>query len=191
MTRNLVILEGSPRKQGNTCVLAAQAAKAAKDDGAEVTSFHLQSMKISPCNGCDGCVRKNVYCTTEDDMQLIYPKLYAADALLLASPIYWFNYTAQLKTCMDRLYGLWNFDRDFLRDKPVGIILAYGDVDLYVSGAINAIHTFETSFRFLNARIEGWLYGSLSDIGDAEKHPEMMKAAADLGVKLVMEKKVL
>lgn len=185
MTKNLIILEGSPRKKGNTCTLAAQAAMSAEDAGATVETFHLHTMKISPCNGCDGCKRKGVYCTTQDDMQLIYPKIHQADALLLASPIYWFNYTAQLKTCMDRLYGLWNMDHDFFRGKAVGTILAYGDVDLYISGGINAISTLETSFRFMQARVAGWVYGSLSDVGDAQKHPELMSAAAELGRKLV------
>jgi multimeric flavodoxin WrbA len=187
MSKNLVVLEGSPREKGNSCVLAATAAAAALESGAKVDSFHLHTMNISPCNGCDGCVRKGVYCTIQDDMQLIYPKIREGDALLLASPIYWFNYTAQLKACMDRLYGLWNMDHAFFKDRPVGIILTYGDVDLYISGAINAIHTLETSFRFLNAPIVGWVYGSLSDVGEAQKHPELMCAAAELGRKLVAE----
>ena len=187
MTKNLIVLEGSPRKKGNSCVLAAQAAASAQATGAEVTTFHLHTMKIAPCNGCDGCIRKGVFCTIQDDMQAIYPKLRQAGALLLASPIYWFNYTAQLKTCMDRLYGLWSNHHDFFKGKPVGIILTYGDVDEYTSGAINAIHTFETTFHFLEAPIAGMVHGSLSDVGDAQKHPELISAAVQLGRKLVEE----
>lgn len=187
MTKNLIVLEGSPRKKGNSCVLAAQASASAQATGAEVTTFHLHTMKIAPCNGCDGCIRKGVFCTIQDDMQAIYPKLRQAGALLLASPIYWFNYTAQLKTCMDRLYGLWSNHHDFFKGKPVGIILTYGDVDEYTSGAINAIHTFETTFHFLEAPIAGMVHGSLSDVGDAQKHPELISAAVQLGRKLVEE----
>ena len=64
-------------------------------------------------------------------------------------------------------------------------MLAYGDNDLHTSGAINAIHTFETMFGFLKARIVGWVHGSLSDIGDAQKHPELMQQAYQLGENLV------
>ena len=186
MTKNLIILEGSPRKKGNSCVLAAAAAASAQEAGAEVTTFHLHTMKIAPCNGCDGCKRKGVYCTIQDDMQAIYPKIREADALLLASPIYWFTYTAQLKTCMDRLYGLWNLDPNFFKDKPVGIILTYGDTDVYTSGGINAIYTFETTFRFLNARIAGWVTGHCQ-MWATRRTSELMSTAAELGRKLAGE----
>jgi len=115
---------------------------------------------------------------------MLYPKLLAADALLLASPIYWFTYSAQLKLCIDRWYGLWNTHSEAFRGKPVGIILTYGDSDLYTSGGINAIHTFEATFRFLHAPIAGMVYGSASDPGEAEKQPELMQAAYELGLKL-------
>ena len=117
-------------------------------------------------------------------MQILYPKLRNADAIVLASPIYWFTYTAQLKLCIDRLYGLWNVKPDFFRGKPAGVILVYGDTDPYTSGGINAIHTFETMFRFLQAPIAGFVYGSLSDVGDAEKNPALLEQAEQLGQRL-------
>mgnify|MGYP000853824433 CR=1 FL=1 len=184
MAKNLLILESSPRKKGNSTVLAEKAAQAARQAGAEVSVFHLQGMKIAPCNACDGCKRKKVFCTTQDDMQQIYPVLEKTDALLLASPVYWFTYAAQLKACIDRWYGLWNNRPYFLRGKPVGIILTYGDVDLYTSGGINAIHTFETTFRFLGAPVAGWVYGSVNDIGDVQNTPDLLQAAAELGSRL-------
>ena len=184
MSKNLLIIEGSPRKKGNSSALAAFAAEGARKAGAQVETVHLHGMKIAPCNHCDGCIRNGVYCTVEDDMETIYPKLHGADALLLASPIYWFTYTGQLKVCIDRWYGLWNLERNFLKGKPVGIILTYGDEDLYSSGGINAMHTFETMFRFLEAPIAGWVHGTMMDIGEAEKNPTLLKQAEKLGRKL-------
>jgi multimeric flavodoxin WrbA len=119
----------------------------------------------------------------EDDMQQLYPKLAAADAIILASPIYCFTFTAQLKLCIDRWYAF-QPDLKALSGKLFGIILTYGDDDLYSSGAINAIHTFETMCRFLNSRIAGIVHGSLSDVGDAEKHPELLEQARQLGERL-------
>jgi len=58
---------------------------------------------------------------------------------------------------------LWNIDHDAFRGKPVGIILTFGDTDLYTSGGINSIHTFETMFRFLRAPIAGMVYGSVKN----------------------------
>jgi multimeric flavodoxin WrbA len=183
MNKQLIILKGSPRQQGNSAVLADQVAAGAREAGAQVESFYLHEMDIRPCDGCDFCLETGV-CVVKDDMQALYPKLLATDAIALASPIYWFTYSAQLKMCIDRWYALWNFKHDAFKGKPVGIVLAYGDKDLYTSGGINAIHTFETMFRFLQADIVGWVHGTLSDIGDAQKHPELMEQARQLGKKL-------
>jgi multimeric flavodoxin WrbA len=184
MSKQLLILEGSPRKKGNSNTLAARAADAAREAGAQVETVYLHGLKISPCNGCDACVKTGV-CTVKDDMQALYPKILSADALLLASPIYWYTFTGQLKICIDRWYSIWNGKNDLFKGKPVGFILTYGDVDVYTSGAINAIQTLETMFRFLEADLAGFVYGSLSNVGDAEKHPELMAKARELGTKLV------
>jgi multimeric flavodoxin WrbA len=163
MNKNLLILEGSPRKKGNSTV--------------------LHGLKISPCNNCDLCKGDVDFCVLKDDMQTIYPKILAADGVLFATPIYWFTFTAQLKLCIDRWYGLWNQQPDFLRSKPVGVILTFGDPDLYSSGAINAVHTFESMFRYTGSEIAGWVFASLSDVGDAQKHPELLESASALGKK--------
>ncbi len=190
MAKKVLILKGSPRERGNSAALANRAAAGALEAGAQVESVYLHGLDIRPCDGCDLCKENGEYCVIEDDMQPLYPKLLEMDALLLASPIYWFTYSAQLKLCIDRWYGLWNFKPDLFKDKPVGIILSYGDTDPYTSGAINAIHTFETMFRFLGAPMLDVVYGSLSVQGDAEKQPELMERAYRLGLQLGKEEKV-
>ncbi len=184
MTKNILIFESSPRKQGNTAVLARQASEALISAGVEVETLHLHGMKIAPCNHCDGCLRKKQYCVIEDDMQAIYPKLAAADGVILASPIYWFTFNAQLKTCIDRWYGLWQNDHAFFKGRPAGAIMVYGDADLYISGGINAISTFETMFRFMGAAPAGFVYGTANDVGDAEKDEALMESARQLGVRM-------
>jgi len=183
MSKSIVILKGSPRQNGNSAVLADEVAAGAKDSGAQVESFYLHGMDIRPCDGCDVC-RETGACVARDDMQTLYPKLLAADAIVLASPIYWFTFSAQLKTCIDRWYSLWNYKNDLFKAKAFGVVLTYGDTDLYTSGGINAIHTLETMFRFIGAEVAGWVYGTLSEVGDAQKHPELMEKAYRLGRKL-------
>ena len=184
MNKKILILKGSPRERGNSASLAGRVEAGAREVGAQAESVHLHSLDIRPCDGCDLCKETGEFCVIEDDMQSLYPKLLAADAIVLASPIYWFTYTAQLKLCIDRWYGLWNARPDAFSGKPIGIILTYGDTDLYTSGGINAIHTFETMFRFLQAPILGMVYGSANEPGDAEKNPALMQAAYDLGQRL-------
>ncbi len=184
MSKKLLILKGSPRQRGNSSILADQAQAGATDAGALVESFFLHGMDIRPCDGCDFC-RETGVCVVKDDMQTLYPKIIGADALVLASPIYWFTYSAQLKMCIDRWYAISNYKSDAFKGKPIGIMLTYGDTDVYTSGAINAMHTFETMFRFLKSGKIAWVYGSLSEIGDAQKNPELMDKAYQLGKKLV------
>ncbi|HVM72231.1 MAG TPA: hypothetical protein VMT91_10760, partial [Anaerolineales bacterium] len=71
-----------------------------------------------------------------------------------------------------------------LQEKPFGIILTYGDTDLYTSGAINAIHTFESMARFLHGRLAGIVHASLNDAGEAEQNPVVMEQAYRLGQQL-------
>jgi len=165
--------------------LADRVAAGAKAGGAVVEAVTLHDMNIKPCNACDVCRRgKDIDCVLNDDMQKLYPKMRNADAIVVASPIYWFTFSAQLKTCIDRWYALWNYKNDIFKVKSFGVVLAYGDTDLYTSGAINAIHTLETMFRYIQADVAGWVYGSLSNVGDAQKHPELMQKAYRLGRKL-------
>ena len=186
MSKRILILKGSPREKGNSAVLAEQATSGARSAGAQVESIYLHSLDIRPCDACDLCKEPGSGCVIEDDMQSLYPKLAQADAILLATPVYWFTFTAQLKLCMDRWYAFQSSDWSELHDKPFGIILTYGDTDLYTSGGINAIHTFETMARFLHGEIVGIVHGSVNDVGDIEKHPDLLELAYHLGQKLAI-----
>ncbi len=183
MTKNILILKGSPRQHGNSATLAERAADGAREAGAQVESIYLHELQILPCNACDLCT-ETAECVIEDDMTPLYPKLAAADAILLATPVYWFTYSAQLKLCIDRWYAFQGHRWQEVSHKPFGVILTYGDTDLETSGGINAIHTFETMCRFLRSEIVGVVHGSLSDPGDAAKHPELLQQAYALGQRL-------
>ncbi len=184
MSKQVLILKGSPRERGNSAILADRLAEGAREAGAQVESIYLHGLDIRPCDACDSCREQDTGCVIEDDMQDLYPKLSAADAIVLASPVYWFTVSAQLKLCVDRWYAFQSSHwRDF-RHKQAGIVLTYGDTDLYISGGINAIHTFESMFRFLEMEIVGMVYGSVNEVGDVQKQPELMDRAFQLGWRL-------
>jgi len=184
MGKQILILLGSPREKGNSAILAERAAEGALSAGAEVESIYLHGLDIRPCDACDLCKEPGSGCVIEDDMQPLYPKLAKAEAILLASPIYWFTISAQLKLCLDRCYAFQSSRWAEMSGKPFGIILTYGDTDLYTSGGINAIHTFETMARFLNGKIVGIVHGSVNDAGEVERHPELLNQAFQLGIQL-------
>jgi len=183
MGKHVLIFKGSPREKGNSSILAEKAAEGATAAGAEVESFTLHNMHIRPCDACDTCQETGV-CVLMDDMQTLYPKLREAEAILIASPIYWFTISAQTKLFIDRWYALESTQGNALKGKQFGILLTYGDTDPYSSGAINAIRTFQDMMRYLGADIGGIVYGTASNEGDVLSQPKLMERAYMLGQKL-------
>jgi len=183
MSKHVLVFKGSPREKGNSSILAEKAAKGATAAGAEVESYSLHLMDIRPCDACDICQETGV-CVLNDDMQLLYPKLEKADAIVIATPIYWFTMNAQTKLFIDRWYAMQSPQGNALKGKQFGILLTYGDTDPYSSGAINAIRTFQDMLRYIGAEFSGMVYGTANDIGDIQKQPELMAQAYKLGEKL-------
>ncbi|HUT32100.1 MAG TPA: flavodoxin family protein [Planctomycetota bacterium] len=180
--REVLILLGSPRKRGNSALLAAEAAKGAKAAGANVETVYLQGLDIKACTACNACQKKNAKgCVIRDDMRGLYPKLTQADALLFASPVYWANMSAQMKTLMDRCYALATPSGHAFAGKRVGIVLAYGAPDVFSSGGVNALRAFQDSFNFIGAKIAGMVHGMAWQPGDVKKNPALLKEARGLG----------
>ena len=186
-SNKLLILKGSPRENGNSSILANQVAKGAQDAGTNVESYQLHNMNIKPCDACDFCQGVgDGNCIVEDDMQILYPNLITANGIVLASPIYWFTMSAQMKLCIDRWYALEGPEGNALSGKRFGIVLTYGDTDPYSSGAINAIRTFQDMFRYLNAKLVGIVYGSAEEAGEIQKQQIILEQAYNLGQTLAI-----
>jgi len=94
----------SPRKTGNTAWTVNKILEGAKENGAETKAFSSGDLDIKPCKGCLGCVESD-QCVINDDMQKLYDALGQADALVLGSPVYMGQMTAQAKTFTDRLFA--------------------------------------------------------------------------------------
>ena len=106
MSKNVVVLSGSPRKEGNTSILAAAFVEGARLAGKKVVEFRVADMKIGGCMGCKHCFTEKGVCIQKDDMNPILEALKTADALVLASPIYYFDMSGQLKISIDRMFAL-------------------------------------------------------------------------------------
>jgi len=180
----LLILVGSPRKDGNSAFLAQRAADAARGSGASVDLIFLQDLDIRPCEGCDVC-RESVdaECILTDDLTGLYPRLREADAVLIATPIYSYNMTAQTKLLIDRLYALGSRDGNALSGKRFGFIIVYGAKDVFSSGAATAMRCFHDTF----ARKASWMrvvHGSAHAAGEAAKNERLTEEATRLGADL-------
>jgi multimeric flavodoxin WrbA len=97
----IVAILGSPRVNGNTSYLMDQALEEARSFGIETTKIALTQYQINPCQGHDKC-EDFASCPQEDDTESIVGKIYGADGIILASPVYFYNVTGQLKTFVDR-----------------------------------------------------------------------------------------
>jgi multimeric flavodoxin WrbA len=106
MSRKVLILNGSPRVKGNTAVLSQRLAAGVRESGSEAEIIYLHGLDIQACDACEGCQTGGKGCVIGDDMQEIYPKLRDSDAIVIASPVYWYSMTAQMKLCLDRWYAL-------------------------------------------------------------------------------------
>jgi multimeric flavodoxin WrbA len=185
-SKKVLILNASPRKNGNTAFAVGKAAEGVRSahPDAEIEVVRLHGLKIAPCRACDVCRRAErlgQYCIVNDDMAGLYGKVVEADAIILASPIYWFTMAAQLKLFMDRLYGLWIERTKSLEGKLVGALFVYGDADPYSSGAVNAFGTMQSFWNYTGAKPAGIAYGSANDIGDAAKNAALTERAFLLG----------
>jgi multimeric flavodoxin WrbA len=110
---------GSNRKAGNTATMVSKILSTLEEMNIETEKLFLSDYNYSSCNGCEGC-RKTYKCVLKDDMQDIYKKIMEADAIVIGSPTYFYNITAETKAFLDRLYCYEIFDSD---DRSVWIPL--------------------------------------------------------------------
>lgn len=102
---NIVVLSGSPRKGANTDTMVEAFAETAREGGHAVEVIRVASKKIAGCLGCQYCFAHKGACVQKDEMAGVIELLKGADMVVFASPIYWFDITAQEKTAIDRLYA--------------------------------------------------------------------------------------
>ena len=104
----ILILNGSPRKNGKTASLVNAFKTGAESSGNEVKELYLQGMKINGCLGCGYCHGKGEgNCIQKDDLEKIMPAYNEADMIVFASPIYYFTMTAQMQAAIQRMYCIW------------------------------------------------------------------------------------
>lgn len=107
MSKNVLILSGSPRHGGNSDLLCDEFAKGASEAGHQVEKIRVAEKQIHPCIACYSCRDNSGKCVFADDMAEILQKMIDADVLVLASPVYFYSIDAQLKALIDRTVARW------------------------------------------------------------------------------------
>ena len=139
---NILLLNGSPRPKGSTAQMASAFVEGAEQAGHTVHRVDVCRMKIAGCLACEYCHTKgNGACIQQDDMQRVYPLLQSAEMLVLASPIYYHNFTGQLQCAINRFYAI-GFPEQLPKLKKAALLLASGDDNVYGG----ALYEYENSF---------------------------------------------
>ena len=188
--KNILALYGSPRKHGNTSMLLEQAVKGAAEGGAAVEKIFLRDLSISPCMEIYAC-RETGRCAIRDDFDFLQDKLMSCDALMLASPIFFYTVSAHTKIFMDRCQAFWS--KKYLIDKAPFGLRAPTRKALFVSvGATRGNKLFEgvllTVKYFLDTLdMELWqslLYRGLDGQSDVLEHAAYLDEAYRTGKEL-------
>ena len=127
----ILILNGSPRPQGNTSGMVKALKQGAETKGHEVNVIDVCKKKIAGCIACEYCHTKgHGVCIQKDDMEEVYAYLSRCDMLVIASPIYYHGISGQLKCVLDRFYSI-AYPTKPKNLKKVAMILSSGDADMY------------------------------------------------------------
>ena len=106
MSKKIVVITGSPRKNGTSFAMTDAFIQAARQKGHSVTRFDAAMMKIGGCHACETCYQTGKACSFDDDFNIIAPAILEADAVVFTMPVYWYSIPAQIKGVIDRMYAL-------------------------------------------------------------------------------------
>ena len=191
MSAKLLAFVGSPRRGGNTDVLVDEALDAFRASGGTAEKVSLSSLQIAPCQGCFACMNGDgldSVCVQRDDMTEIYQKMFAADAILWATPIYMWSPTAQMKLFLDRLFPLGDYQktrwRCALDGKPVGIIIVYAEHDPLDSGVSQTRDILKVVAEASGGQVVSVIHSTVGEKGQARQDAALVKRVRDAAAML-------
>jgi multimeric flavodoxin WrbA len=180
-TTKIVAVLGSPRLRANSSTLARAFLDGARERGAEIKEYVLNSLDYQGCQGCGACKTESEVCVQEDDLSEVLNAVKAADFLVLASPVYFGDISGQLKCFFDRTFSFFNadFSSRLAPGKKAVLILAQAQPE-------------EEQFSDIFPRYERWLkfYGfdqvhqlravGVREPGEVSQQPQLLEKAAAL-----------
>ncbi len=170
--KNILIISSSPRKNGNSETLAAAFAKGAAEAGNKVELICLREKQISFCRGCFACAKLG-HCVIKDDGVEIAAKIHDADAIVFASPVYYYSVSGQLKTMFDRSTPV--FGTDYAFREVYFLSAAAEDEPETAEGAVKAVQGWIDCFE--RAELKGVVFaGGVDNLGDIQGHPALQRA---------------
>ena len=187
MSKQILILNGSPRIHGNTAALIDAFTAGAEAAGHTVARFDLAALDIHGCRGCLGGGRDPRHpCVQRDGMDAVYPAYMAADVVVLASPMYYWGFTSQLKAAFDRLFAVAELDARYRNPHKDCVLLMAAEGDSPDNGKPVLDYYHALLARLCWHDLGTVLAGGVFQTGDILKnggHPAL-RQARELGASL-------
>lgn len=181
MSKKIVIVSATPRKNGNSEILANEFMKGAIESGNEVEMIKIREMNLQFCKGCFACLKTHK-CVVKDDFTVkVLNTLKDADVIVFATPVYYYAVSGQLKTFIDRMNPLYDMKQ---KCNDIYIIAtADGKEARTFRGVKEDIKGYIDCYE--GKKIKGTLFaGGVNDIGDVKKHKDYMTKAYEMGKKI-------
>lgn len=181
MSKKILVITGSPRKNGNSLAMTEAFIKAAEAKGHAVVRFDAAEMKIGGCHACETCFKTGKACSFDDDFNLIAPEIPVADAIVFTMPVYWYSIPSQIKGVIDRIYSLVVGGKD-IAGKECALIACCEEEDMTVLDGVRI--PMERTAALNKWKMVGEvLIPGVLNVGDIDK-TEGCKQAAELADKI-------
>lgn len=176
MSKKIVVITGSPRKNGNSFAMTDAFIKAAEAKGHTVTRFDAAMKNVGGCHACETCFKTGKACSFDDDFNAIAPAILEADAVVFTTPVYWYSIPAQIKGVIDRLFSFVVGGKD-IAGKECALIACCEEDDMSVMDGVRI--PLERSAALIKWHMAGEvLVPGVLNVGDIEKTDGCAQAAA-------------
>lgn len=175
-SKKVLILSASPRRKGNSQILCDKFKEGVKSAGHQVKMIRLSDKKINFCKACDACMKNGGFCVQRDDMGDILKAYQQADILVLATPVYFYGISAQMKTFIDRTYPIWQN----LGHKDVYYIISAGLEEDIIKRSLGDLDGFVEHLD--DSKVKGRIYATnVMDAGLVKEEKDLLERAYEMG----------
>ena len=176
MSKKIVVITGSPRKNGNSFAMTDAFIKAAEAKGHTITWFDAALKKVGGCRACETCFSTGKACTFDDDFNTIAPAILEADVIVFTMPVYWYSIPAQIKGVIDRIFSMVVGGKD-IAGKECALITCCEEDDMSVMDGVRI--PIERMAALNKWKMVGEvLVPGVLNVGDIEKTDGCKQAAA-------------
>lgn len=176
MSKNIVVITGSPRKNGNSFAMTDAFIQAAEAKGHTVTRFDAADRNLTGCRACETCFKTGKACSFDDDFNTIAPAILETDAVVFTMPVYWYSIPSQIKVVIDKLYSLVVGGKDYA-GKECALIACCEEADMTVLDGVRV--PMERTAALLKWTMVGEvMVPGVLNVGDIAKTDGIRRAAA-------------